>query len=357
MVSVRTRGVVVFLLLSFGVTWTYLFVAWGGLGLSVTNPLVQLPMGFAPALSAVVVRRWVTREGFGDAGLALRLRTAWRHYLLAWVGPPLFAVAAVGAAAVLGPWRPGLAPLRHLASGLPWWAPPLVLMAAVVPLTPVYWGEEFGWTSYLRPRLFSGRPLPSTLATGLIWAVWHYPLAFMGYIEFPDAATGLAVWTVSLLFQEVILAWLWTRGGGVWVPSLAHAGNNLVFSLLSGQMLTDGAALDDTAVTALMAVPVVITGCWIILTGRLTPAPAARRAGAGPVAGPRAGVRPRDAGTACPAPPPSPGTTRPRSRAGRDAAEQDRPERGSGRGEAAGDGTGPAPWPGPGRDGTRPPAR
>lgn len=27
----------------------------------------------------------------------------------------------------------------------------------------MYWGEEFGWTSYLRPRLFGGRMAPSLI--------------------------------------------------------------------------------------------------------------------------------------------------------------------------------------------------
>jgi hypothetical protein len=32
---------------------------------------------------------------------------------------------------------------------LPWWAFPAVLMLVVPLLAPLYWGEEFGWTSYL----------------------------------------------------------------------------------------------------------------------------------------------------------------------------------------------------------------
>ncbi|MET7762767.1 hypothetical protein ABZS71_12270 [Streptomyces sp. NPDC005393] len=43
--------------------------------------------------------------------------------------------------------------------------------------------QRAGWTSYLRPRLFGGRMVPSVVITGVIWASWHYPLAFIGYIE------------------------------------------------------------------------------------------------------------------------------------------------------------------------------
>jgi hypothetical protein len=37
---------------------------------------VQLPIAFSPAIAAVIVRCWITKEGFGDAGLALHLRRA-----------------------------------------------------------------------------------------------------------------------------------------------------------------------------------------------------------------------------------------------------------------------------------------
>jgi membrane protease YdiL (CAAX protease family) len=163
-------------------------------------------------------------------------------------------------AAAVGLWRP-VAP-----TAAQWGF--VAALALVVPLlAPVYWGEEFGWTSYLRLRLFPGRPLAATLATGLVWAVWHYPLAFLGYIEFPDVVLGLAVWTVSFLCQEVILSWLRIRGGTVWPASVAHAGNNMVLSLLTGFALAGSA--DATATTALMAVPLAVVAGWIVLSGRV----------------------------------------------------------------------------------------
>ncbi len=43
-------------------------------------------MPVAPAIACFVVRRWVTREGFGDAGLRPNLRR-WPLYLLALAWP------------------------------------------------------------------------------------------------------------------------------------------------------------------------------------------------------------------------------------------------------------------------------
>lgn len=263
-VQSRVHGLVVFLGLAFGFAWLGMIGAWS-LGFSLVNPLVQLPFAFAPALAAFVVRRWVTGEGFADAGLRLRFRDAWPQYLVAWLGPAALVAATTGVAVVFGA---KLAPLDGKVGGLPGWALVAGLLVVVPLLTPIYWGEEFGWTSYLRQRVFVGRPVAATLTTGLIWAVWHYPLAFVGYIEFENVVLGLAVWTVSFVCQEVLLSWLRVRSGSVWTASLAHAGNNMVLSLLVGLLLVD---VSVTGVTVFMTVPMAVLAVWVLATGRLRP--------------------------------------------------------------------------------------
>ncbi|PTA47437.1 CPBP family intramembrane glutamic endopeptidase [Micromonospora sp. RP3T] len=223
--SHRVRGIVVFLAIAFGGTWPYLFLARSVLGWSLVDPLVQLPVAMMPAIGAVVVRRWVTREGFADAGLRLRLRSAWRHWLIAWFAPLAVTFLAFGCAAASGWWRPDLSPV-----GGPGGVALLLILQLVT--TPVYWGEEFGWTSFLWPRLLPGRPRASVLATGLVWAVWHYPLAYLGYAEFPDHTVSMALWTLMFVLFQVMLCWLYARTGSVWATSLAHAGNNMVAGLL-----------------------------------------------------------------------------------------------------------------------------
>jgi membrane protease YdiL (CAAX protease family) len=272
--ATRVRGVLVFLLIAFGIAWTGMIGA-PLLGLSIVNPLVQLPFAFAPAIAAIVVRRWVTREGFADAGLAPRLRRCWRSYLLAWLGPLWLVAATLVLATAAGWWEPELAPLGDTVPGLPWWAFVAVLVVVVPLLTPIYWGEEFGWID-LRMRLFPGRPLAATLATGLVWSVWHYPLAFVGYIDFDDVPLGLTLWTGWFLAQLVLLSWLRIRSGSIWPTSLAHAGNNMVLSLLVGDLLRPG-GLDDTAITLVMAVPTAIAAVVVVATGRLAPVTQAPR--------------------------------------------------------------------------------
>jgi membrane protease YdiL (CAAX protease family) len=264
--TTRSKGVIAFLAIAFGLAWAGMFTARLVFDLSLVNPLVQLAgIAFTPAVAAFIVRKWITKEGFADAGSRLRLREQWRLYLAAWLGPLAFAATSIAAAVALGLWDFDPAAFALL-PGQPAWVSIGALMLVVIVLTPIYWGEEFGWTSYLRLRLVPERPLTSTLFTGLIWAVWHYPLAFLGYIEFPNVVLGLGMWTVSFMLQEVILTWLRMRSGSVWAASLAHAGNNMVFAMLIGSALGEERVY---AATLIGLVPLTAVALWILLSGRV----------------------------------------------------------------------------------------
>ena len=162
------RGVWWFLVLAFGLSWGWweLVIRSGIPVLSWQFSLYAIPGGFAPAIAATVVRKWITREGFSDSGLRLQVRQ-WRYYLLAWLLPVgivamivaqsiLFGIAepdfTLSHAEIAGVAGRGTAGLSHL--GL------LIvpqLMATAIVATPLLWGEEFGWRGYLQPRILPGR--------------------------------------------------------------------------------------------------------------------------------------------------------------------------------------------------------
>ena len=234
------KGVVAYLLLSFGIAWTLWEMAIR-LGISPGSPLFQLailPGAFAPAIAALIVRAWVTREGFGDAGWRPNLRRAWRYYLLAWTFP-LVAVALICLLAVgLGVAEPDFTleraaaawlgeAARTAASQLVWLLPVQLLLNALL-ATPLLWGEEFGWRGYLQLRLFPGRPLRAAVATGVIWGLWHLPINLRGY-NFPgQPLLGMLVFTVGTVLLSIIFGWLRQRTGSIWAPSLGHAATNAV---------------------------------------------------------------------------------------------------------------------------------
>jgi CAAX protease family protein len=252
--SVR-NGVPAYLALAFGVAWvSFLPVVWGGPAL----PPVLMP--FAPAIACVVVRRWVTREGFGDAGL--RPVTGRRGVWIAALAWPLLVlpVAVVLAQAV----GAGPSELRW-----PWGAAAPGLGAVVVWLgmsvaaIPVLLGEEIGWRGYLQVRILPGRPLLAALVTGVVWGVWHYPLLLTTAGPGTHLAVLLPLFTVATVTMSVFLGWLRSAGGSVWVSGLGHSSNNVTEDNLNHTSLatTAGGALSDgAAVVVVLAEALVLLG-------------------------------------------------------------------------------------------------
>jgi membrane protease YdiL (CAAX protease family) len=283
----KSKGIVSYLLLAFGMAW----ILWEipiRLGVSPRDSLFQLvalPGGFAPAIAAIIVRKWITREGFADAGLRLNLRK-WPYYLVAWMLPLLVTLFIVVVAVVLGISQPDFSLQRALTSLRPgtsvpvlppgiWLAIPIQLLVTSLIATPILWGEEFGWRSYLQLRLFGERPLLAALVTGLIWGVWHFPLIIRGY-NFPDhPVTGMLIFPVGTILLSIIFGWLRLRTGSIWASSLAHSATNVIGAGITTLLFMGGANwILVSYLGPLGWVPLGALSAWIILTGQLRPEPA-----------------------------------------------------------------------------------
>jgi membrane protease YdiL (CAAX protease family) len=121
----------------------------------------------------------------------------------------------------------------------------------------------------LQIRLLSHSPLKAAIATGFIWAVWHYPLYFLGYSEYANPFIGLVTSTVFAILLAIILAWLRLSTRSVWSSSLAHAGTNMVLATLSTTLLLGGAKIDWAVNDLVQSVPLAAICAWIILSGQL----------------------------------------------------------------------------------------
>jgi membrane protease YdiL (CAAX protease family) len=252
----NTKGIAAFILITFVMAW----VLWEiplRLGLDILNPIFQyvaLPGAFSPAIAAIVVRKWITREGFADAGLKPSLSKSWRYYLVAWLMPLFVSAIVIGLVVALGIGSPDFTLQRAMSVLAPgteapvvpsftWALMPLGLLVAALFSTFLLWGEEFGWRGYLQIRLFAERPLLAAVTTGIIWGIWHYPLNLRGY-NFPEHPfLGLLVFPISTVLLSIIFGWLRLRTGSVWAPSLAHAATNSVGGSLTVLLFLGGAGL------------------------------------------------------------------------------------------------------------------
>ncbi len=277
------KGIVVYLLIAFGLAWLLWEIAMR-IGPSVDSPLFQfaiLPGALAPAVATIVVRKWITREGFGDAGLGLNLRR-WRYHLVGWALPLLVVLAIVLLAVTLGITNPDFTLERALRELTPEGTAlpslpsgffvilPFQLMFTALMVTPLLWGEEFGWRGYLQVRLLAHRPLLAAVVTGLIWGLWHIPINLRGYNFADQPLVGMLVFTVSAIMLSIIFGWLRLKTGSVWSASLAHSATNVVGGGLTLLLFTGGPNWIFVSYVGVLGwVPLGILCAWIVGTGQL----------------------------------------------------------------------------------------
>ena len=90
-------------------------------------------------------------------------------------------------------------------------------------------GEEIGWRGFLVPELskvvgFTGVGLIS----GLMWAVYHFPvLLFADYNKGAPAWYSLTCFTLMVVADSFILAWLTLRSQSLWPAAILHGSHNL----------------------------------------------------------------------------------------------------------------------------------
>lgn len=280
--SQKTKGILAYLAIAFLPAWLYWTIV-SLAGFSGTNPAFQavaLPGAFAPALACFVVRKWVTKEGFADAGLSLNLTRNWLYYLFAWLLPLAVTAVIILLATLFNLSQPDFSLQRFFTSlNLPNGTPetpdnlffillPTLLIQAIIIATPIVWGEEFGWRSYLQIRLFADRPLIAAISTGIIWGIWHYPLVFFGYERYENQFLGLIIFTVFTVLLSIIFGWLRLKTGSVWAASLGHGATNAIGGSLTLMLFSGGTNWQWVGYNGILAwIPLGLVCIWIIFTG------------------------------------------------------------------------------------------
>jgi hypothetical protein len=205
MTVIDRKGIWTFLALTFGITFFYegcliasgMSMNFGSLSAKPMPPvyaplLVGLVM-WVPAISTVIVVKFITKEGFGVTNFRIgRLRP---YAVSALVIPAAFAIiyAATWLLGLATPdWQ--LQSLRHalLAKGAdasdlpdPRMLLPAIFVASLV-MGPVVngvfgFGEEYGWRGYLLPKLMPLGKWKAYTLVGIIWGFWHAPLVLAGF--------------------------------------------------------------------------------------------------------------------------------------------------------------------------------
>ena len=202
----------------------------GGFGLYVTG-LMWCP-GIAAVISTIILKRQLSSLGWrwGNAKYVLQsylipLLYAFIAYLIIWVmnWGGFYNKEFVNKIATAFGWK-----------GIPEWIFILIYFIlggtiGMVRSSATALGEEIGWRGFLVPELYKNLGYTKTsLLTGAIWSVWHYPiLLFADYNSGTPAWYGLTCFTVMVISISFVFTWYRMKSGSLWTGVLLHASHNL----------------------------------------------------------------------------------------------------------------------------------
>jgi uncharacterized protein len=182
---------------------------------------------YTPTLAVLIMMLIVTRDGYSRAGWAtLGLhRLGLRFWALALLGPLVVMSALYGIVWSIGVGQfalPDDFTLPLLASNL---------STGIAISSAVALGEEIGFRGYLLPRLMHLGTARALLLSGLMHAIWHFPLLLLTPI-YPIVGSWLIVgpiFLVTLTAAGVFYGYLQLRSKSVWPSTLAHGVINTSF--------------------------------------------------------------------------------------------------------------------------------
>ncbi len=294
------KRIVIFLLVTFALTWGYEFgvvypLSSGSIA-GVPPIASQLAVGaamFFPAIG-VLVTRLVTREGFKNSVIKPRnLKKAFPWFLVAWFGPAILCALGVVVYFLVDPqdFDPSLSATiaaiqqqvaatsgdaATAATPTPALSDDLMrtMLLAQIPvalfLGPALnifttFGEEWGWRGYLVPKMATRMSIvPNMLVTGVIWGLWHAPIIAlghnygMGYFGWPFS--GIAAMCVFCITLGIFFTYVTERTGSCLAAAIGHgavnafAGASAFFSFTGGNPFLGPAPTGIVGGSALIAV-------------------------------------------------------------------------------------------------------
>jgi uncharacterized protein len=179
---------------------------------------------WTPALSSFVARL-VRREGVADVSFRFGGREGARAMVAAVVFPLVVGTIAYGSAWTLH--LVGYTPPPRFGGFVPYLGVAILIGATLGVLSGA--GEEIGWRGYMLTRLIAaGVPQP-LLVSGIIWALWHFPLILSGqYASGPNPAISAAIFLVDVVGIAFVIGVLRLRSGSVWPAALLHGEWNAI---------------------------------------------------------------------------------------------------------------------------------
>ena len=123
-------------------------------------------------------------------------------------------------------------------------------------------GEEFGHRGFMFPHLYRIKPWMGIIVGGLIWYVWHLPLALVlpQTAQYPlwQNLLNFIILAVGSIFTFTYLAYVYVKSRSIWVTSLAHIAMNNSAASFSYFAVIQNQVLANVGLTLTMIIVVAV---------------------------------------------------------------------------------------------------
>lgn len=288
--KVAKRRTIIYLALTFGITWTMWIgcgLATGAFSRNITDSPIMLAAAavgmFVPLVGALLTNLIVGKENRIHLAFRPRIKGNVKRYLIAWFAPSIITLAGgavffcvfpgwfdAGAQLFFDAAQPAVDAGQIPAEAVPAMMAAQIVMAVFlapfINMIPAF-GEEAGWRGMLFPSLceqFSQRK--AVLISGVIWGLWHAPITCIGHnygLDYPGfPVTGILSMIVFCTAMGSCLSWLRLRTESVWPCALAHSAINAVANVGVYFCAVGTTLLGPSPAGLIGGIPLIVLGAW-----------------------------------------------------------------------------------------------
>ncbi|MDD5647601.1 MAG: CPBP family intramembrane metalloprotease [Dehalococcoidia bacterium] len=248
--SLRVKKTLLFILLTFFIDWSlvFLYLTLGGKVDSLGIVLLASIYMFIPMIVTIIVQKTIYKQPLaGPMGISFKFN---HWFFVAWFLPPIIAFAVMGVSLLMPgiTFTPDMSGfLDQMASALnpeqmeqareqlasmpvnPVW---LILVLALISGTTINailgFGEELGWRGFLQKELSVMGFWKSSILIGFIWGIWHAPLILLGLNYPQNPQLGVLLMTGWTILLAPLFSYIRLKSRSVIAASIFHGTINAV---------------------------------------------------------------------------------------------------------------------------------
>lgn len=204
-------------------------------------------LGMLMPASAVLLTRYITKEGFNVTGkdsmlLGISFKGGkWIYFMLAIVLPWIYLELGFSLTLLLSPKAfdtayPTVLGIADRERAVIFFQPLAMMVSGAIASFAAF-GEEAGWRGYMMPKMIKLWGVKkAVILGGIIWGMWHWPLTYIGhnfgrdYFGYPF--TGFGAMCILCIFMNMAFTFLTYKSGSIWPAVFLHAVGNSTPSII-----------------------------------------------------------------------------------------------------------------------------